>query len=176
MMINAMNFPTSAILTSVALTLSASTGAMAGERQSDPMSLNRLANPELSRALGVRPIDQDNPPPIYWCNWRSPKSCFAHASDCSEANAGKPCFLHIDDDPFVAGGPRNSDPEIEAMLASRAPAPIYAPVQRHWVTPHEKCTSQDGTKSGYVSDGEGGRRCEYFVSQPRGTKPRMQQQ
>lgn len=45
------------------------------------------------------------------------------------------------------------------------------PAERKWASPPERCRSQDGTKDGWVSVGEGGRRCEYFIARPRSSEP-----
>lgn len=145
----------------------------------DQLKADRTIEPRATRSfvpLSANNIGPSSPPPIYWCNYQSPKSCFEHASDCANANSGKPCSLHLID-PYIRPGPppTGTQREVAAVLAATKLEPDYIPKQRHWVSPAERCKSQDGKKEGYVSDGDGGRRCEYFGMKPRADSATAQQ-
>lgn len=101
-----------------------------------------------------------------FCNYIDPKSCFHGPAECSDANNGRPCFINFGDYAAIKVAlPEKGSPQDEAAALQRVSLPIdYKPTQRQWEKPFKRCTSQDGTQSGYVSVGEGGRRCEYFVT------------
>ena len=79
----------------------------------------------------------------------------------------------------VQGGPRTTGEIRTGGVETPVPVPRdgrrqeaagpmgNAPAQRKWLSPHTRCKSQDGTREGWISVGEGGRRCEYDIAKPR---------
>ena len=62
---------------------------------------------------------------------------------------------------------QSPQPEASQVKPIGTTGPMYPPPpMRKWANPKEECKSQDGTKSGLVSVGEGGRRCEYDLAGP----------
>lgn len=82
----------------------------------------------------------------------------------------------------VQAGPGSTGDIRAAGVVRPVPVPVAArlegagpkgnpPAERKWASPAERCHSQDNTKQGWVSVGEGGRRCEYDIAKPRSSEP-----